>query len=87
MPRKKGKLQKEGYNYAKSLMHNYSDPYCASKIETWRNRITGGHDVENFINTNGNFNRRQAKQIVIYAKSYIRNMINDYYRQTGLYKF
>ena len=87
MPRKMGTLQQEGYNYADSLMQNDNNPNCASKIETWRNRITGGHDVENFINTNGNFNRRQAKQIVNYAKSYIRNMINDYYRQTGLYKF
>ena len=71
MPRKMGTLQQEGYNYADSLMQNYNNPNCASKIETWRNRITGGHDVENFINTNGNFNRRQAKQIVNYAKSYI----------------
>ena len=77
MPRKKGKLQEEGYNYADSLMRNYNNPSCASKIETWRNRITRKHDVDKILNNTMNY--RQAKQIVEYAKYYILPMINEYW--------
>lgn len=79
MPRKQGRLQQEGEAYANYLMSNYSDPTCASKIENWRNRITSKHDVEKFQTLAPNYNYRQAKQIVEYAKSSILPMINNFY--------
>lgn len=84
MPRRMGLLQQEGDAYAQHLMSNYNDPTCASKIEIWRNRLTCKHDVNKFRNLNQRFNYRQAKQIVVYAKSYILDKINDYYRRLGV---
>ena len=81
MPRRMGLLQQEGDAYAQHLMRNYNDIDCALKIENWRNRITRRHDAEKILNMNHNFNYRQAKQIVIYAKSYILDKINDYYNR------
>lgn len=84
MSRRMGCLQQEGVAYADYLMGCYNDPDCASKIERWRNRLTWKHDIDKFLKWNPNFNYRQAKQIVIYAKYYIRDMINDYYYRLGV---
>ena len=79
MPRRMGLLQQEGDAYAQHLMRNYNDIDCALKIENWRNRLTSKHDVEKFQTLAPNYNYRQAKQIVEYAKRSILPMINNFY--------
>lgn len=81
MPRRRlRRLQQLGDAYAEALMQNYNNDESATKIENWRNRITREHDVDKIRNSYPNLNYRQLKQIVEYAKTYIRGKINEYYR-------
>lgn len=73
-----GWLKKLGEDYAKYLMCAYTNSDCALSIEAWRTRKTRKYDWDKVKQMYYHLNTRQAKQVVEYAKKYIKVLIADY---------
>lgn len=71
-------LQGYGWDYAHHLMRNYNDFDRAKRIENWRNRMAKPYDRDKVKIYYPTLSHRQRKQVVIYAKKYILDLINSH---------